>query len=402
MNDIMKILLDFGIEHPARSMNFDELVQGLFAEISDGNINVNYHPEFPHLALFKYSQDCVTERKWNKFSLMARGLILDLKNKEVVASPFIKFFNYSEIEPGSVSILHPEFTVTEKIDGSLGIMFAFEGKFRFATAGSFISEQAKWAEKWMYENMPVDKIDKTNTYLFEIIYAQNKIVVQYDFEGLVLLGIFDSYGLEYEYNQLLTESSYLGTRCAEQYDFDDMEDILNKAKSLDRNDEGYVIRFKNGVRMKIKGDEYVRIHRLISRVTPLSVWESLMNGDDLEEVKKELPEEMEIDFVNMIDIISQNYKDFVEEVKIMYEDTGHLTDKELGIYMRDYSKVFSKGKYPEASRYIFLMRKGKFYETVEDFKALTRRKVFNAFKPKANVLEGYTPSSIVNRFSENT
>ena len=36
------------------------------------------------------------------------------------------------------------------------------------------------------------------TYLFEIVYPLNKIVVRYDYEGLVLLGILDSYGLEYD------------------------------------------------------------------------------------------------------------------------------------------------------------------------------------------------------------
>lgn len=112
----MKILLDFGVEHPARTIDFDELVQGLFEEVSNGNINVNYHPEFPHLALFKYSQDCVTEKRWNKFTIMARGLILDLKNKKVVATPFIKFWNCNEII-NYENFFSPEFLATEKVDG---------------------------------------------------------------------------------------------------------------------------------------------------------------------------------------------------------------------------------------------------------------------------------------------
>ena len=400
MNDIMKILLDFGTEHPARTMDFDELVQGLFVEVSEGNINVNYHPDFQHLAIFKYSQQCVCERNWNIYTIIARGLILDLKNKVVVATPFIKFWNHNEIVEAT-KFFEPDFTTTEKADGSLGIMYNFEDQFRFATAGSFISEQAQWAEKWMKNNMPIDKIDKTNTYLFEIIYAQNKIVVQYDFEGLVLLGIYDSFGLEYEYEQLLLEASYMGTRCAKQYNFSDMDSILKNAESLGRNEEGYVIRFKSGVRMKVKGDEYVRIHRLISRVTPLAIWESILNGDDLEEIKKELPEEMELDFSTMVNIILQQLKDFVEEVEIMYENTKNLTDKELGLKLRDHPEAFDGGKFPESKRYIYLMRNGKFYDAIENPQALTRRKIFNAFKPKANVLEGYVPSSIVSRFSEN-
>jgi RNA ligase len=401
MNEIMKILLDFGKEHPARTMDFDELVHGLFVEVSDGSINVNYHPEFQHLAIFKYTQDCVVDRKWNKFSLMARGLILDLKNKDVVATPFVKFFNNGEIEQGSVSILDPEFTVTEKVDGSLGIMFYYEEKWRVATAGSFISEQAVWSMDWMHKNIFLDNLDKSNTYLYEIIYAQNKIVVHYDFEGLVLLGIYDSYGLEYPYEQLLVESGSINVRCAKQYDFNDMNSILADAKVLDSNNEGYVILFNNGVRMKVKGDEYVRIHRLISRVTPLAIWESILNGDDLNEVVKELPEEMEQDFLTIAEIIRQKLYKFVDEVEENHMITKDMTDKELGLLMRDHPEFFNGLEYPDSKRYIFLMRKSRFYSSLNDVGSMSRRQVFKAFKPTANVLEGYTPSSVVNRFSQN-
>ncbi len=140
------------------------------------------------------------------------------------------------------------------VHNSLGIMFFYAEKFRCATAGSFVSDQAKWAEKWSEENMPLDKMDKTNTYLFEIIYCENKIVVDYDFEGLVLLSIFDQHGLEYDYEQIKKESEYIETRCAKQYDFKDMKSIVEEAHTLDKNNEGYVIRFKSGYRLKIKGD----------------------------------------------------------------------------------------------------------------------------------------------------
>ena len=401
MEDFAKLIKESSLIHPAAEIDFLDLTKGLFAEVDKGNVNVNYHLEFPHIALFKYSQDCVVERNWNKFSLMARGLILDLQNKIVISFPYIKFFNYSEIEQGSVSFILSEFTTTEKVDGSLGILTFYENKWRFATAGSFISDQAQWADQWMYKHMPLDKMDKNNTYLFEIIYHENKIVVNYDFEGLVLLGIVDSFGLEYTYEQLKKEASYMDTRCTKQYDFKDMESILNNAKTLNKDNEGYVIRFKNGVRLKIKGDEYVRIHRLMSRVTPIAIWESILNGDDLREIKKELPEEMEKDFDTITFIIHEKLKVFVKEVESLYEKTKHMDDKKLGLYMQSSPKDFENLKFKEAARYIFLLRKNKFYESLDDFKSMVRRKIFKVFKPKANVLEGYIPSSVANRFINN-
>jgi RNA ligase len=388
--------------HPSREIDFAELTKGLFAEVANGNVNVNYHPDFPHLALFKYTQKCVIERVWNNVTLMARGLILDLKNKEVVATPFIKFWNYNEIVQGVV-FFESEYTITEKVDGSLGIVFFYDKRWMAATAGSFISEQAQWAMKWMSENMPLDEIDKSNTYLFEIIYPENKIVVTYDFEGLVLLGIIDPYGLEYPYEQLEIEADYLGTRCIKQYDFDSMDAVLKNAQNLDINNEGYVIRFKNGVRLKIKGDEYVRVHKLISRVTPLAIWEALACGDNLEEIKKDLPEELEKDFDNISSILMEKFNLFVKEVEFLYDKTKHLSDKELGLYLS--AKPFRDVEFKESPNYIFVVRKGRFYGALDttslDASALiSRKKMFNTFRPTANFLEGYKPSSVVNRFIE--
>jgi RNA ligase len=399
MDNIMKDLLKFGIEHPARVMDFSDLTKGLFAEVENGNVNVGYHPDFPHLAIFKYSLNCIMERNWNTFTLISRGLILDLKNKKVIATPFIKFFNYGELEAGSKSIIEPEFTVTEKMDGSLGIMFYYEDKFRFATAGSFISEQAAWAEMWANEKMPLDKIDKTNTYLFEIIYYANKIVVDYDFEGLVLLSIYDSYGLEYNYEQIKWESSYMNVHHAAQYDFKDMNSILDTAKTLSKDNEGYVIRFKSGMRIKIKGEEYVRIHRILSKVTPLAIWDAIVAGDDLIEVRLELPEEMEKDFDKIIYIYEQNLRSFIKEVTVMYEKSKIFSDKELAEDMEQNPNSYKSETYKTPKNYIFMMRNCNFYPALRDYGSFTRRRIFKSFRPKSNVLEGYTPSSLVDRFT---
>jgi RNA ligase len=251
----LKKILNLGLKHPARTMEFAELKKGLFEEVDKGNINVIYHPDFSNLAIFKYSIDCVADRNWNKFTLMARGLILDLQKEIVVATPFVKFFNLGEIESGSLSIIEPDFVVSEKIDGSLCIMFNFANKWRVATAGSFVSDQALWATKWMKKYMSCDQMDITNTYLFEVVYPENKIVVQYNYEGLVLLSIIDQCGLEYSVEQLEKTALSINTRCVEFYNFSDMDSILKNVQTLGINQEGYVIRFSSGIRLKVKGDE---------------------------------------------------------------------------------------------------------------------------------------------------
>ena len=105
-----------------------------------------------------------------------RGLVLD-SDGNVVAKPFKKFFNLEELTPGQIP--NEPFEVFEKMDGSLGILFNYKGEWILATKGSFISEQAvkgmQILKKYKYE-----RLLEGYTYLFEIIYSENRIVCQYE------------------------------------------------------------------------------------------------------------------------------------------------------------------------------------------------------------------------------
>lgn len=398
MNDFLNTIKEISIEHPARVMDFDTLEQGILEEVSNGHINVSHHPLYPELAIYKYSVGTVQERAWNIFTLIARGLILDHKNKKVVATPFPKFFNYGEIEQAD-TLIDATYIATEKMDGSLGIVFNYDNKWMIATAGSFVSDQAQWAFYWMMTHLNMSEMDITNTYLFEIIYADNKIVVDYDFEGMVLLAIYDKFGLEYPFDRLIDEAKYMRASLPKTYNFENMDAILSAAKDLDHHMEGYVIRFNNGVRLKIKGDEYVRIHRLISRVTPLAIWDSLLNKDDLSAIAKDLPEELEKDFWKISEILNKKLEILLSEIDMVHQQTKNLSNKELGLMLSMRPDSFRDGDFPRAVDYIFAFRRDDFFEKFNNVKHPFRRKIFDNFKPKNNKLDGYTPSNVMNRFS---
>jgi len=119
--------------------------------------------------------------------------------------------------------------------------------------------------------------------------GQNRIVVDYgDYEGLVLLGAFDTKsGDEISRTEL---ENLDGFELVTTYKtWNEGYDLLKKEISKDK--EGYVIRFNNGFRMKIKGDEYLRLHKVMTEVSTKSVWEALSNGDDMENLLKDVPDE---------------------------------------------------------------------------------------------------------------
>ena len=65
------------------------------------------------------------------------------------------------------------FTATEKMDGSLGILYQAGGQLHLATRGNFISKQAKEGMS-IFRDKGYDRFayDPEWTYLFEIIYPE--------------------------------------------------------------------------------------------------------------------------------------------------------------------------------------------------------------------------------------
>ncbi|MET9842806.1 hypothetical protein ABZZ01_34320, partial [Streptomyces virginiae] len=72
----------------------------------------------------------------------------------------------------------------------------YAGRWRVASKGSFISAQAVWAQRRL-DGADTAALHPGTTYLAEILYPQNRIVVDYgDRRDLVLLAAFGLDGTE--------------------------------------------------------------------------------------------------------------------------------------------------------------------------------------------------------------
>jgi RNA ligase len=260
------------------------------------------------LAIFNYTNKCVYENKWDYWTKMCRGLIVNLKTQEIVALPFPKFFNLNEnFETTASDILKKfnseEVEITDKIDGSLGILFYHRKKFMIATRGSFESEQAKWATKFFNKQCIPDIINvcglnrfisfcKANTLLFEIVYNDNRNVVDYDYNDLILIGCKntkDGYDYSYDELEIICHKFRLFGKLVKiyEYSFDELLNLQQNEKGI----EGFVLRFPDGYRVKIKTDEYVKLAKLFNYLSPLSVWEALVTNN-YEEYEKKFPDDI--------------------------------------------------------------------------------------------------------------
>ena len=149
-----------------------------------------------------------------------------------------------------------------------------------------------------------------------------------------MLAAYAEDGAELSYDALRETAAALGWRTARRHSYERFSDLIADAAALPATEEGYVVRFSSGLRLKLKGAEYRRIHALVSRCTPLAIWEAIAAGDDLEAIRRDLPEEFWQDFAAIVGILSGQASAFEARVAAAAAGVSGLTDKELGLSLQ--------------------------------------------------------------------
>lgn len=267
---------------------------GTIIEYKDkGLLIVNKHPT-KNLFILNYTKTCQFENAWDIITLSCRGLVVDLDGN-IVARPFKKFFNLEEHNKSDIP-KDLSYEVFEKMDGSLGQLFNYEGEWIFTSRGSFTSDQAVWGsnklKEWFGDDLRLDWMGKNYTFMYEIIFESNRIVVNYgDTEDLVLLGVIDTEtGDQLSYEDM-TEMYRKHFTIVKRYDELSNSDVTKLRDLEEDNREGFVIRYSNGFFVKAKFKEYCRLHRIITNVSAKSIWEALKNGDGLDNIVNAVPDE---------------------------------------------------------------------------------------------------------------
>lgn len=308
---------------------------------SRGMISVRSHEEYPELVILNYTPIAAYGKNWDEFLIRCRGLIFNTDTETVLANPFKKFFNYGET-PETLEDHGDEFEAMEKMDGSLGIAYAYDDKVMWATRGSFHSQQAQmaqkiWDEKYSKRTIMEYQMVESITVLAEIIYPENRIVVDYkDMEDLVVLGMIlnddDSENpKDLTYDEMTRIAGYWNMPMARVFNLT-FEEMLANQKTLSANDEGYVIRFPDGFRMKIKGEEYVRVHRIVFNLSDKNLAQGWKDGD-ITMVLASIPEEFRADFEKKVDELELHFGFVTRKFSKLVADhlSQNKTNKDLGL-----------------------------------------------------------------------
>ena len=307
------------------------------------------HSTLP-FTIYNYTTKTQYERLWDEYTRACRGLIID-DDRNVIARPFSKIFNYGEPNESGENIEN----ITErplffnKLDGVLGITYPDDNEIVVATRGSFTNAQSQFATKWLQDRIPPSKFKPEYTYLFEIIHPDSRIVINYKFEGLILLAVLSKDGT-HELSHI-KEGLRLGIGFARDMTFTGILQALAYLEKADgREIEGFVLKFSNGYRIKMKAEDYVTMHRIIFHTSNKDIWLAMQNNR-IESVYEVLPDEM-YDWVRGIE------ESLISQYNELMKTANHIAKTALRRYdtKQDIARYISL--FPEKS-IAFLIANGK-------------------------------------------
>lgn len=286
--------------------------------MQEGFIRSQKHPTLP-LAIYNYTEKTQFANEWNKATLACRGLIVNTDTHDVVARPFPKFFNLGQTGAPELSLDEPV-VVTDKLDGSLGILYPTGlNSWAIATRGSFTSTQAVHATTgpWLRLHAEVAyQIRPELTYLFEIIYPENRIVVDYGkTDDLVLLGAVDKRsGHVYGPDMF---PGWFGPR-ASTFPYRTLREAVQARPRPGK--EGFVVRsLMDNTMVKIKQEEYVQLHRIVTGLNEKAVWERLRDGvpvydnipDELHQWVADVANKLHLEYASRRSVVDTLYGNIV-------------------------------------------------------------------------------------------
>lgn len=337
--------------------------------LARGNVSVRPHPDDSGLVIYNYTKQCQYAGTWDDVTRKTRGLIVH--DGVVVARGPEKFFNYGE---GKLLIAADgEFVSYDKIDGCLGIAYRNpKGGISIATRGSFGSPMAEEANRIFREKYLSSEVDLLGdldfglTPCFEIVYPENRIVVDYgDTRDLFFLGWTTPHSRTLS---VLPDGINSAFPLPEKFVFNSLQSLLDFHRG---GKEGLVVHHA-GQMFKIKQADYVELHKIATGLSSLAIWERWRNGEAKDEFIASLPDELQLWAENVWDDLEDWSREGLADALNAYDRLPK------GLSRKEFSEaVRASGANPG---YMFLLLDGRADRVLE--------KIRDELRPKGNKLQG--------------
>ena len=230
----------------------------------------------------------------------ARGSIFTNIHNEwfCVCRSLDKFGNWGESYADTKKIDWTQpVSVQEKIDGSIIRCWCYKGLWHVSTNGTIDAFKAECGdstfgevfysiiEKYTTVRDFFKHLDPYYTYWFEMVHPQyNQIVVHYDEPAIYYLGCRFMSNMKEQFHTSSIVAWCPWLKQPKIYFYNTLDEILEACHNMGEDEEGYVVcayhQMENDsfLRIKCKGDEYLKRHKLrgngpLTAVKVISLWQ---------------------------------------------------------------------------------------------------------------------------------
>ena len=285
-----------------------------------------------------------------------------------VCHPFDKFFNYEEVHADNID--WNTATVYEKVDGSL-IKVWFDETWHVSTNGCVDAFEAEANETKIsfgqLFNKAVDfslfdELDKTHTYMFELVSPQSQLVVEYSETAAYYIGERDKTTDKELYNYTDVMASY-GVKKPLVYQLHKLNDVIDLVNSFDVSHEGCVVRDAAFKRIKIKGAAYLSVFfmRCQSNVSDKRIIDAIKN-ETIDDWAAYNP-----DIAKRYDKMISTLKNLATEYEQAYENVTQNTSfdkKELAEHLQKYynkymNYIYCRLNRPELTGFDYILKQSR-------------------------------------------
>ncbi|WP_322924562.1 hypothetical protein [Paenibacillus campi] len=283
--EILKIM-DVDLELPfdlGNMKNYKNLItlECITYDYMDNKIVLNYLP------------NKINQNKLKEFS-NARGMIFNLeklkkKDDFIEAFPFNKFVSMHDLNPEDID------EVTIKYDGVLVLSYWNNDQLKWSTRKYFDSKIARAANHhWKLNYGRIEnKIPKNLTVYCEYIHPElTRILIPYKQEFMILLSAIDkNSGKEISRKELEDLSRILNIKTANPLSIS-IETVLKDVYKFTNQQEGYILKMKDGNKIKISSPIYNAVYDLLTEPSPWMISEIWLDWEEYDEIISFLPEKI--------------------------------------------------------------------------------------------------------------
>lgn len=251
-------------------------------------------------------EEVTLDEIWNMydgFYLECRSIVIDLEAEEIALCPFKKFRNLNECAENMLDVIKKEINtaksveISNKLDGSMqsarwykgSVLLAGsqainpENSWRLADGYRMLSEDRNYIE--MLANFPA------YTFIFEYISLADAHVVKYtkEQEGMYLVGIRNTETgeqMSYDIVRQIADNYMIKRTEVFNKTFDEVLEEIKTIKSEDQ--EGFVINI-DGHLIKVKGDDYVSIHKILSKISSINLIIHAIADGNVDDLRSKIP-----------------------------------------------------------------------------------------------------------------